>query len=215
MENKKTDITIILDRSGSMQSTASDAIGGFNAFVDEQKKLDGECSLTLIQFDDRYEVNYTNKPIQDVEHLNSTTFVPRGSTALVDAMGRTVSELKARIKAIPKAERPNVIVVIITDGDENCSREYTHETVNEMINKRKEKGWQIVFIGANQDAIKTGAHLGISASNSMSYAANSAGTLSLFNSVSKNVAAYRSGGKLDMSFEADDYLAQTKAGVTL
>lgn len=210
---KKTDITIILDRSGSMQSTANDAIGGFNTFLKEQQALPGEACLTLIQFDDQYEVNYAETPIKSVKALTHETFKPRGSTALVDAMGRGISDLKARIKAIPKEDRPNVVVVIITDGEENCSREWTMDRVNELITKRQAKGWQFVFIGANQDAIKTAQGFGIQGANSLSYASNSIGTQSLFTSVSKNVAAYRSGAKADMSFDAQDIKMQADAGV--
>lgn len=210
---KPTDITIILDRSGSMQTTADDAIGGFNAFIAEQKKQPGEAVLTLVQFDDRVQVDYKAEPLPFVKDLDHTTFVPRGSTALVDAMGSTINELAARIKAIPKEDRPNVIVVIITDGGENASREYKMQDVNALITKLTKKGYQFTFIGANQDAIKTGTSYGVSALNSMSYASNSEGTRALFSSVSKNVSAFRAGSKLDMSFDAEDKLAQTKAGV--
>ena len=145
---KNTDITIILDRSGSMQSTKNDAIGGFNSFIEEQKKVPGEAFLTLVQFDNEYELNYAAKPIRFVEPLNDLTYVPRGGTALVDAMGRTINEIHARVKALPKAERPNVVVVIITDGQENASKEWTSARVNELITKLRKKGYEFIFIGA-------------------------------------------------------------------
>lgn len=210
---KPTDITIILDRSGSMQTTVDDAIGGFNAFIAEQKRQPGEAVLTLVQFDNQIQVDYEAEPLPFVKDLDRTTFVPRGSTALVDAMGSTINQLAARIKAIPKEDRPNVVVVIITDGGENASREYQMKDVNSLITKLTKKGYQFTFIGANQDAIKTGASFGVSALNSMSYASNSEGTLALFSSVSKNMSAYRSGSKMDMSFDSSDLIAQAKAGV--
>lgn len=210
---RKTEIIIILDRSGSMQSTKHDAIGGFNSFVAEQKKIEGEATLTLVQFDTYYEVNYEDKDIMLVEELNERTYVPRGSTALIDAMGRAIFQAESRWSAKKKEEQPNMVVVIITDGEENSSREYLMSDVNARIGSLREKGWEFVFIGANQDAIKTGARFGIAAENSLSYACNSIGTQALFSSVSKNVGAYRCGAKADMSFDASDILAQTHAGV--
>ena len=209
----KTDITVILDRSGSMQTTKNDAIGGFNAFVEEQKKVPGEATLTLIQFDHEFKVDYASRPIGEVAELNGLTYQPRGNTALIDAMGRGISELAERVKKIKKADRPNCVVVIITDVEENASREWKIGDVNALIKKLTAKGYQFVFIGANQDAIKTGASFGVSALNSMSYASNSLGTQSVFSSVSKNVSAYRTGMKMDMSFDDTDKAAQLKAGV--
>ena len=211
----KTDITVILDRSGSMHSTAKDAIGGFNSFVDDQKKLDGECVLTLIQFDHEYKISYEARPIQEVEHLNESTFVPRGNTALVDAMGRGISALKARMTPIKKAYRPKCIVVIITDGGENASREFKLADVNTMISTIREKGWcEFVFIGANQDAISVAQSYGISAGNSMTYGANSIGTQAAFDSLSGNISLMRSGVADSFGFTQADYNAQLKAGVT-
>ena len=211
---KNTDITIILDRSGSMQSTKNDAIGGFNSFIEEQKKVPGEAFLTLVQFDNEYELNYAAKPIRFVEPLNDLTYVPRGGTALVDAMGRTINEIHARVKALPKAERPNVVVVIITDGQENASKEWTSARVNELITKLRKKGYEFIFIGANQDAIATSSAFGIAASKALSYGANSLGTQAMFASVSNNIAAYRSTGlSMSTDFTADDKAKQAVAGV--
>ena len=210
----KTDITVILDRSGSMYSTVKDAIGGFNSFIETQKKAEGEATLTLIQFDHEYLVSYEAKPIADVEPLNSVTYVPRGNTALIDAMGRTFNAISARLKPIKKEFRPKQIVVIITDGEENASREFKLEDVNSKITKLKTKGYEIIFIGANQDAIKAAQNFGISGANSMTYAANSVGTMAVFDSLAMNVASYRAGSKMDMSFEDKDYAAQANAGVS-
>jgi Mg-chelatase subunit ChlD len=211
--NKTTDITVILDRSGSMQTTAKDAIGGFNAFVESQKKAEGDAVLTLIQFDDQYQVDYYAKSIKEVQPLSQLTYQPRGSTALIDAMGRGIAALKDRMKPIKKEFRPNCIVVIITDGEENCSREWHLPDVNAMISKMKTKGVEFVFIGANQDAIKTGQAFGISGANSLSYANNALGTQAVFSSVGQNLTSYRAGAKMDMSFEAKDVDAQKSAGL--
>lgn len=210
---KATDITIILDRSGSMSTTKKDAIGGFNSFIETQKKVEGECTLTLVQFDNEYSIMYTAKPINEVEPLNDATYIPRGGTALIDAMGRTISEIEARMKKLKKEFRPNVIVVIITDGEENSSMEFNITNVNATITKLRKKGYEFVFIGANQDAIKAGQAFGIAGASSLTYAANSLGTTAVFDSMSANIASYRSGSKVDMSFEAKDFKAQADAGV--
>ncbi len=109
--------------------------------------------------------------------------MPRGSTALLDAIGKTIEDLDT--------DR-DVVFVIITDGDENASKTYKYEAINKMIQNLTKEGWKFIFLGANQDAIKTGAHLGVSASNSMSYAATSAGTANVFANMSVNTSSYRS-----------------------
>lgn len=191
---KSTDLIVVLDRSGSMESTKKDAIGGFNSFVEGQKKAcetGGDATLTLIQFDNHYEVIYSAKNIKEVQPLTEATFVPRGGTALRDAIGRTLSDVTARLKKIKKEFRPDVVMAIITDGGENSSTEYTPETVNEQIAKARKKGWQIMFIGANQDAINVASSYGIAASSALTYAANAAGTAAVFESLNDTVAMYR------------------------
>ncbi len=212
--SQAVDITVILDRSGSMGSTKQDAIGGFNEFVSTQKTQPGVAVLTLTQFDDQFQTDYTAVPIADVQPLNEFTYQPRGSTALHDAMGRTISTIEQRVNAIKKADRPNVVVLIITDGGENASREYNQRQVNDMISRlRNAGGYEFIFIGANQDAIATGATLGISAKNSLSYAANAIGTQNLFRSVSNNVSAYRSGGDAtSLQFSDADRQTQVDLG---
>src|SRR5690349_20776387 len=177
MKNK-TDITIILDRSGSMESVKSDTIGGFNSFLSEQQKIDGEASLSLVQFDDQYEVVYEDKDIRDAAKLTEATFQPRGSTALLDAIGRTVNAVGGRLAALPEAERPDkVLMVIMTDGFENASHEFSAAQVSKMINHQREVySWEFMFIGANQDAVLSANEIGIPAHAALTYAANSEGT---------------------------------------
>src|SRR6476620_7328202 len=130
MMKNETDVTVILDRSGSMEAIASDVIGGFNQFLAEQQRHPGDCRLTLVQFDDRYEVLYLARPIADAARLTADTFEPRGSTALLDAIGRTIDATGARLAALPEAERPNrVLLAIVTDGQENASVHYTRDRV--------------------------------------------------------------------------------------
>lgn len=112
-----TDVTVILDRSGSMESIATDVIGSFNVFLATQQRLPGECRLSLVQFDDEYEVVYAGVPIGEAPRMTDRTFVPRGMTALLDAIGRTIDATGRRLAALPEAERPGtVLVAIITDG---------------------------------------------------------------------------------------------------
>jgi Mg-chelatase subunit ChlD len=178
MNNDAIDITIVLDRSGSMASVREDTIGGFNSFLEEQKAVPGSATLTLVQFDDQYDVLYEGRRLQDAPLLSAQTFVPRGSTALLDAIGRTVHATGARLAAQPEHERPGkVLFVIMTDGEENASREFSRRQVFDMLTHQREKyQWEVVFIGANQDAVTTGASYGIPQANALNYAATPAGT---------------------------------------
>lgn len=217
MKDNLTDITVILDRSGSMETVRADTIGGFNAFLKTQQQLPGDACLTLTQFDSIYEIVYADRAVKHAPELTHATFVPRGSTALLDAIGRTINAKGAQLEKTPAAERPGkVIFVIITDGAENASREFTRERINEMIElQRKTYSWDFVFLGANQDAIQAGASLGIAGHKSMSYAANPLGTQHAFRSVSAYVSVARNMApdQLDAhSFTQEDRQNQEDAG---
>ena len=189
MENKQsikqTEIVVVLDRSGSMGSIASPTVDGFNTFLNEQKNAEGEAFITLIQFDDRYEVDYKSIPVKDAKELIvNETYCPRGTTALYESIGRTINELNT--------ER-DVVFVIITDGADNVRSEFTAEAINKMINTlQDENGYKFIFLAANQDAIKAGGKLGVKAANSMSYMASADGIGNTFMSMSANLTSYRS-----------------------
>lgn len=212
MKKDFADITFVLDRSGSMSSVRADTIGGFNAFIEAQRKVPGECNASLVQFDDQYEIVYTAKPVKDAPELTAETFVPRGMTALLDAIGRTINATGKRLEAIPEADRPSkVIFVILTDGGENSSKEFTREKVFEMITHQKNTyQWDFVFLGANQDAISAGASLGIAAGSTMTYASNAVGTKHAFASASAYAARSRTVGTA--SFSDEDREKQKQAG---
>ncbi len=217
MKKDLTDITIVLDRSGSMEKVRQDTIGGYNSYIEAQQKLPGECMVSLVQFDDQYEPVYGGKRVKEAPLLTAATFVPRGYTALLDAIGRTINATGARLSALTEDQRPEkVIFVIVTDGGENASKEFTREKVFGMIgHQRTTYLWDFVFIGANQDAIQTGASLNIGANSSMTYAANEAGTKSAFQSASNYTAHTRSAAGAAAgasSFTAEDRAEQTKAG---
>ena len=192
-----TQITLLLDRSGSMASVRQATVDGVNEFVEGQKAEPGEAHFTLIQFDsnDPYEVLF-DKDLKDAPKLNMESFVPRGATPLHDALGQTITELGTRLKNTKDEERPSkVIVVIMTDGYENASHKYTASQLAGMIKHQHDAyKWQFIFLGANQDAIMTGEKLNIPGSHAMSFLADDQATRSSLRSTTANVAAYRRTG---------------------
>jgi len=203
----KTDITVVLDRSGSMGSIKEDMEGGFDQFVREQREAEGECRLSLYKFDDEFETVYMDKSIHEVPNLD---LVPRGRTALLDAIGRTINLTGERLAAMPEGERPEAVVfIVITDGHENASREFAATKIREMIKHQRGKyNWNFVFLGANQDAIETGGNYGFHAGQSMSYNANTAGVAGMYVGVSRSVTNMRAGrtmsaGQLDAFTDED------------
>lgn len=182
MADDLVEILCILDRSGSMEQIRDDAIGGFNAFVESQREVPGRALLTLVLFDDRYEVLLAGRPLEDVPALTRETFVPRGTTALLDAIGRAIDETCARHAALPEEARPRkVLVAIVTDGAENASQRYTRDQVFERITDRQDLfGWDFLFLAANQDAIAAGGDLGVRRSGAVQFTADRQGTAQAF-----------------------------------
>ena len=166
-----THLYFLLDRSGSMQSIREDTIGGFDAFIAEQRTQPGDCRVTLAQFDDRYDVVYADLPIAEVPGLQ---LQPRGTTALLDAIGRLVTDAGERLAALPEADRPGTVIVgIMTDGHENASKEWSHAAVKSLIQQQTQTyGWEFLYMGADQDAIEVGTGLGVPAARSMTYSRN-------------------------------------------
>jgi Mg-chelatase subunit ChlD len=168
MDLNLTDLVVVLDRSGSMASVVEDTIGGFNAFVDRQKHGEGRARLTLVEFDHEYKVVYERKDIQEVPHLDRGTYVPRGNTALLDAI--VIIAVRGAIAVDRPSEHPaHVVFVIITDGMENASKEFTRSQILEMIRAHQEEGWEFLFFGANQDAIGEAASMGIDRASTASW----------------------------------------------
>jgi len=170
-----TEVIVIADRSGSMESIRADAIGGFNAFLKEQQEdKTGKCLLTYVQFDNDYEIVHNGIDIKDMKPLDNSTYVPRGTTALLDAMGRTINTVGARLEKTPENERPgNVVVVILTDGQENASREFTSVKIKEMVEHQSEQyDWGFIYLAQNIDAITSGGDIGIQYQSAKAYVAN-------------------------------------------
>ncbi len=193
MNKHLTEIAYVLDRSGSMETMQEAAVSAFNVFIKAQREVAGEARLTLVQFDDVYEVPIPACDINEVPQLTAATYVPRGSTALLDAIGKTVKDMDRHLKDIPDDAKPGkVVVAIFTDGLENASHEYTVKHINDLIRMyRDEKGWEFLFLAANQDAIATGGAMHIDAhlSGNVSFSAKGIDTSAL--AMSRKVRAMR------------------------
>jgi uncharacterized protein YegL len=203
-----TEIVLVLDRSGSMSSTKSDAEGGLREFIRKQKLVPGQCDVTFYRFDNEIERVFDKKPIERVEEAE-LRLDPRGSTALLDAMGQAIDEVGKRLKDTPEDERPEkVYVVTITDGQENCSRKHSYSMLSYEIERQtKRYKWEFVFIGANQDAIATAAKMNILPQYTLSYEASKIGTQNVYASLTSNITRART-GLGDVQFSAED---RTKA----
>lgn len=163
MNTNLTEIAYILDRSGSMGGMEEAAITGFNGFLQSQLDAPGDVNLTLLLFDNEFLLVHDRTPLQEVRPIDAETYEPRGSTALLDAIGRAIDALGSKIAKQPEAERPGkVIIAIYTDGEENASRQYDLHKINKMITHQREKyAWEFLFLAANQDAIATASQMGI------------------------------------------------------
>ena len=186
-------IAALLDRSGSMQAIADDTRGGFDAYIGAERGQPGTTLVTLAQFDDSYDVVYQNRPIDDVPPL---TLEPRGRTALLDAIGRFVTEVGSSLAALPEPDRPgDVTVLVMTDGHENASAEWTKDAVQQLVSQQETAyGWDFVFLGANMDAIDVGTSLGFAPGKSLSYDASADGVGGAFAAVSGYSARKRTRG---------------------
>ena len=185
---------VIQDSSGSMRHLAADVIGGFNTFVDDQKKIPGKFDVTLVQFATlAYEV-FADRPIQNVCELTENDYKPAGSTALLYAVDWAVKRLGEKLAALPEDERPSkVLVMIQTDGEENASpREITRADVKALIEQQQTTyNWEFHFFGANVDAFKEAGGLGIKAAHTRAYVADSVGVRDVYTTMSDTVRTLR------------------------
>ena len=213
---KPVDVVCIIDRSGSMSSIVEDSIGGFNTFLEQQKQIPDDALFTLVLFDHEYIMVHDRIPLVQAETLSKATYVPRGQTALLDAIGRTIEhtaeqrkETKAPIEnrmsivevdgdSKKEETKPTAIVAILTDGLENASKDYTRSRIQEMIKEREDKdGWQFVFLGAGLGSIKEAMTLGVQTKMTKNFAHTAVGTQSAFSSMNDAVSSYRTSGKVD------------------
>ncbi|MFG6495754.1 VWA domain-containing protein [Fictibacillus sp. UD] len=192
MNKKLTEIVFLLDRSGSMSGLEKDTIGGFNSFVKRQCELDEETVLTAVLFDDQYEVLCSGAPAKSV-HLTSNEYYVRGTTALLDAVGKTILDVGYRLSQVNEEDRPGkIIFVITTDGMENASHEFSYEKVKDLIRHQQEKySWEFIFMGANIDVAKEAESIGIKEENAFHFEATNDGVENMYTIMSEQVTARR------------------------
>lgn len=203
MKENLTELVFILDRSGSMSGLETDTIGGFNSMLEKQKKESGEAFVTTVLFDDKYELLHDRKDIKGINAITDEEYYVRGSTALLDAMGITINNIGKALSDTNEEEKPaKVLFVIITDGMENSSREFSYEKIKEMVEHQKCKyAWDFIFLGANIDAIMTAGSFGISADMAANFVSDSAGTKLNYKVVSEAVSSFRKCKKVDSSWK--------------
>ena len=186
-------IAVVMDRSGSMASVQTPTIEGFNEFLKAQKETPGECVMYYTQFDNEYEIVHNYVPIKDMPELTTKTYVPRGNTALMDAIGRTIVKVGEDLAAKPEDERPSqVIFVIQTDGYENASTEYNKDKVSVMIKEQRDNwNWDFLFLGASEAAMKEAENIGMMATASLNYSHTATGSKNAFYATGQNVSSAR------------------------
>jgi uncharacterized protein YegL len=198
MKKDLTELVFILDKSGSMCGLESDTIGGFNSMLQKQKALDGECRITTVLFDNHYELLHDRLDLRAVSPITEKEYYVGGSTALLDAIGRTIRKLVNVQRSTAEDYRAGkVLFIIITDGMENASREFSSQQVKAMIEQEKRLyGWEFIFLGANIDAVETAGRFGIDADRAVDYVADSEGTALNFTVMSQTVASFRKTGQV-------------------
>lgn len=213
MSKEYTHISVILDRSGSMDAIRDDTIGGCNHLLRQQQAEKGRATLTLVQFDsqDPYEVIHHFKPIADIPKLTKKTFVPRAQTPLLDALGRGINDLEKCLSDLDNKDRPSkVVMVIVTDGEENASQEFTKRQVEKMIAaKQKKENWQFVFLSADMAAFNEAVDMGVKYSSSMRFSKSTKGNREAWASASMRMSDFRSSKVAEISFSEED---REKAG---
>lgn len=185
-----TDLNIIIDRSGSMSSIAKDMIGGINTFIDSEKKTGDETKVSWFQFDDQYEVIFVDKDITSDFEIQ---LVPRGGTALLDAIGKTVASVGEKLAKMSEDDRPNrVLFLIITDGQENASKEFSFDAVKTKITHQRETyAWDFVFLGTTEDALFQHQSLGIKGSSSRGFTRDADSIMDTFAEMNCSYQAYK------------------------
>ena len=203
----KTEITMIMDASGSMGGDRQlSALNGYNEFIQEQKKVPGECTVSLVFFNSDTYTSYLSKDIREIGDLTTREYVCDGMTALNDAIGKTINQLGTKLEALDENDRPGkVIICTITDGEENSSKEFTLAKVKEMMDHQTEKyGWQFVLMGAKELNVTEMGHVrGLAATQTMAVNLDSlVDTRASFSTHSKSVSMYRTGQRATMDYSS-------------
>lgn len=202
MDSNYCDINVILDRSGSMSVVREGLIKEFNSWVKGQRDLPGKCTLTLTQFDSEgTDILYESKDIKEVPGLE---FVPRGSTPLMDAIGKAVASTKERYDSLYSWQRPGkVMFVVITDGQENASHEFKKDQVKALVEQQKKAGWEFIFLGVGIDAFAEASQYGFNAGTTRSYTGGVRGMSMAMNSLNIGTQSYRTKGVVELDDQQD------------
>lgn len=207
MKSGLTYLIFVIDRSGSMASIRDDMIGGFNTFIKTQRdaKL-GDCKVFAYKFDNIYETMFEGIDLNDVPALDRTNYVPRDMTALYDAVATTIDNIGTRLSAMKEEDRPEkVLVITITDGEENASVKFNQmDVANRIKTQREQFNWDFAYIGANQDSWKVGSGMSYTAGTTMDYDATPAGTAYAFNRLCASTSNYRGTKGAKFNFAPDD-----------
>lgn len=199
MKKGLTELVFILDRSGSMQGLEQDTIGGYNRVLTQQKAEEGEARVTTVLFDDQYELLHDRIDLKGVSPVTGKDYYVRGTTALLDAMGRTLQKIeRVQQQTMDEEKAERVLFVIITDGMENASREFSYTQIKESVERlQKEYGWEFLFLGANIDAVETAGQFGIQEDRAANYHADGEGTDLNFEVINQTVSRFRSSEAID------------------
>lgn len=191
--NNTTEIICVLDRSGSISSIQAAAIEGFNDFLKEQQEEEGDAFISVHIFDNEFETLQERVNVKDAQQLTEANYVPRGMTALYDAVCKTINEVNGAHALLSEEEKPGkVLFIILTDGLENASREYTSENLKQLVQKQTDKGWVFVYLAANQDAMETARSMNISTSNAVNFSASAGSSKAAYSSLSNKTKMFRS-----------------------
>ena len=193
MNNNLTELVFVLDRSGSMGGLEKDTIGGYNSFVAKQQEECGDANLTTVLFDGQYELLHDRVDIKNVSQLTDKEYFARGTTALLDAVGKTIVDIGNKLESTKESERPSkVLFVITTDGHENASKEYSATLVKQMIERQTNVyNWEFLFLGANIDAVGAARDLGIRENCAVDFCCDSAGVALNYEVMAQEVAKFR------------------------
>lgn len=204
MNKQLTEIIFVLDRSGSMGGLEKDTIGGFNSLLQKQLDAPGNAILSTILFDHEVSWLHYRHPIEHIQPLNEQDYQVRGSTSLLDAIGTTIYTLSNKQSHTPPEHRPHkTLCIIITDGHENSSKEYSLSSIRTLIEVKKSQNWEFLFLGANIDAIKEASKFGIDPDFASNYRSDTKGTQTNFREVEKVMRTVRSNERIDKSWKKE------------
>lgn len=209
-------ISVVLDRSGSMTAIADDIVGGLNEFLGRQRDEDGEARFTVAQFDDRdpFEVLVDAVPTREVTDLDRAAYQPRGATPLYDAVGSMIARVDADVATRRQAglDEDDQLMVVVTDGLENASREHTRASVFEMIADRRRQGWSFLFLGADQDSYASGEAMAVAAGNIANWEKSKDGTTKMWRDVSHSTREYLKRSRQERRSHNDEVLTEEPDG---